>query len=571
MEILETFRSIIDGVFSRSTITNKHQLINLFSTVLNQDNIIYSDLKMLETSTYDDVHCLDLNGKKISALPTIIFSLPQLKVLDLSNNPGIDLSGIGKLNNLQVLILTGCHLHKIPDEIKQLEKLNIFISGGNNLESYSFLAAFKNLNLLSIVSEPLDSLPKPFYTLKNIYLIYLRKNGLKKIDSEIGNLTSLAELYILNNQLREIPLALARLSNLTTLNLDENLLVEIPPFINQLEKLQLLNLNNNHIMSIPMEIGANENLLEVYLRSNRISSLPKSLEQLKKLKTIDISENNLYNIPLDLDQLDSLIHLDIRGNFLSEKEKAKWYEYLYKLSKKKFRYIKLNLPDGLKVVIKQYLMFFKEYVRIAKQKIIHFELRDCQDGVEVETRRTIDEEQTIQINEYFKEYFGFLQKNFETIPVEGNPSELEIDLLRLKLEQQINNLEQQLKLLKVENTYLKNIVDNLLKIQLINASGKHKLIDLSTDEEHTELKEKVKGIIIKGDIVKGIELLLKSINRSSKKYQELLLLFARINQLEMETRIGILSKDEKSKSLNQIIKSLIETIDDLDGIDFKKD
>lgn len=311
----------------------------------------------------------------------------------------------------------------------------------------------------------------------------------------------------------------------------------------------------------------------------------QSLKQDNRIPLIVVSALSRFNIfgrALEYKADDYFYKGDIdinrwktRINWILIKEQQKkeqdYVGFNDELRKDTFVYTKINLPDGIKIAIKQYLMYFTEYVRLAKQQTIHFELRDCAGGVEIETLNNLGEEKVSQINTYFKEYFGFLRRKFESISFEGTPNEVEKKMLRLKLEQQVDSLEKQLELLSEQNSFLEGLVNNLVKtqIQLISPFNQDSLSGKTSSDRVEELKESAKYFIIEGAIEKGINLLLNNLEKKSKKHRELSTQLARLNRVKQDFRIDLISNREKSNVLSQITFGLLEIINELENNDFK--
>lgn len=351
------------------------------------------------------------------------------------------------------------------------------------------------------------------------------------------------------------------MKRLAHLSVIENELISLPPEIGQLKELTYLNCSHNRIIDIPKEIGLLTKLEEIDLSVNRISELPKEIENLKLLNSLDVSSNNFYSIDFDVFKLDSLINFNIKGNFLSEEKKQIYFDFLYKLSKKGFQYSKIIVPGSIKIALKQYLLFFKEYVRIAKKQEVYFEVRDTLDGLEIETITNESNESRPEVLEvYFKEYLKFIEKDFEIINIEGEVEPIKIDLLRLRLEQQVNNLEQQLNLIKFENKYFKSVIDRFMEIQLSQTKVRQlNSSKLNFYDTKDELKLRLAKNYQTNEVIE--EILVFAKKNSDKIYNEIVLLYLRYNRLELEARIGVLSEEQKELERRKIIKSILDSID----------
>lgn len=68
---------------------------------------------------------LYLVANKIKKVPQVLGELKKLRVVDFSDNYGIDLTNIGNLKNLESLNLNNCNLTNIPNSICELQKLKV--------------------------------------------------------------------------------------------------------------------------------------------------------------------------------------------------------------------------------------------------------------------------------------------------------------------------------------------------------------------------------------------------------------------------------------------------------------
>lgn len=76
---------------------------------------------------------LRLPVNNIVAIPLELMQLPDLKELDLSDNPGLaDLTHLTELRQLEQLSLNGCNLTKMPFALGNLKKLKKLGLAGNN-------------------------------------------------------------------------------------------------------------------------------------------------------------------------------------------------------------------------------------------------------------------------------------------------------------------------------------------------------------------------------------------------------------------------------------------------------
>lgn len=150
---------------------------------------------------------------------------------------------------------------------------------------------FRNLELalknpekvyvLDLSKQKLDEFPMEIIQFKNLRELYLGKNKIKDIPSEIGKLTELEIVDFSKNRLSALPISLFSCKKLRRLIANQNAIIEIPKEISNLQELEYLDLWSNDLWVVPDEIKACKKLKEVDLRviemtqaeQNRIISL----------------------------------------------------------------------------------------------------------------------------------------------------------------------------------------------------------------------------------------------------------------------------------------------------------
>lgn len=122
-----------------------------------------------------------------------------------------------------------------------------------------------------------------------------------------------------------------------------------------------------------------------------------------------------------------------------------------------YEHYSILMNENLSTAIKQYLSFFKDYVKHSKKQQIHFEVRSSNSGIEIELSKNDNRD---KIREYLNEYMSFLLYKDGTvnpIMLESNINEKEI--LVLRLEEEIRHLKHSLEIEKVRTTLLTDTVD----------------------------------------------------------------------------------------------------------------
>ncbi|XP_078169208.1 uncharacterized protein LOC144563599 [Carex rostrata] len=247
----------------------------------------------------------------------------------------------------------------IPDELRQLSRLQYLSLGYNSLHG-NILSALgnncSNLQFLSLSNNNLGgTIPSSLGQCRNLWLLGLRNNFLTgSIPSEFGNLPKLDQLYLSTNNLTgPIPPTLGNLTNLEFFDLFSNKFTgSIPDSLGQLQYLNIFQINDNQMSGtvprslynlsnlvmfdlsinyiqgfLPPEIcDAFQTLRAVIIYQNQFTGhIPSSLSNCTTLITIDVSLNNFTGtIPSSIGSLQQLQSLQVGGNQLEAKTSSDW-------------------------------------------------------------------------------------------------------------------------------------------------------------------------------------------------------------------------------------------------------
>ncbi|NWH59449.1 LRC18 protein, partial [Geococcyx californianus] len=153
--------------------------------------------------TFDGRLCLDLSNMGITTFPNCILKLAYVDELDLSRNM----------------------LKKIPSSIEKFQKLCWLDLHSNQLEELPrTIGTLQNLFYLNLSNNKLTikNLPDELNLLKNLHILNLGLNHLESIPASLGALKELREIGLFDNALTTIPNSVKNLPKLKKLNVERN-------------------------------------------------------------------------------------------------------------------------------------------------------------------------------------------------------------------------------------------------------------------------------------------------------------------------------------------------------------
>ncbi|XP_058861544.1 volume-regulated anion channel subunit LRRC8A [Acipenser ruthenus] len=274
----------------------------------------------------ENLKSLHIKFTDIKEIPLWIYSLKNLMELYLTgnlsaeNNRYIVIDGLRELKQLKVLRLKS-NLTKLPQVVTDvgvhLQKLSIN-NEGTKLMVMNSLKKMVNLTELELIRCDLERIPHSIFSLHNLQEIDLKDNNLKTIEEIISfqHLHRLVCLKLWYNQIAYIPIQIGTLTNMERLYLNRNKIEKIPSQLFFCRKLRFLDLSHNNLTSIPADIGFLQSLQYFAVTANRIEALPPELFQCRKLRTLNLGNNCLQSMPSRIGELASLTQLELRGNRL---------------------------------------------------------------------------------------------------------------------------------------------------------------------------------------------------------------------------------------------------------------
>lgn len=177
---------------------------------------------------------------------------------------------------------------------------------------------FEELEEVHLENNQIEEIPRGIQHLKNVRILYLNKNKLRKLCPELGTLSSLEGLDLSDNPLLSSSLPVLRgLRGLRELRLYHTDLAEIPvDLCKLLHHLELLGLDGNHLKSLPKEVVNHTKLREIYLKQNQFEVFPPELCALSNLEIVDLDDNKLTAIPPEIGNLTRLQKFYVARNNL---------------------------------------------------------------------------------------------------------------------------------------------------------------------------------------------------------------------------------------------------------------
>ena len=252
------------------------------------------------------------NNGLTDGLPIELFSLPALKVLNLSTNSiSFSFDGINKVQALEVLDLSNIGLINMNDVFQ--------------------LTNISNLRFFSLASNDLGGeLPIELFALINLEEFSLSHNQFSgKLSTFIGEMSNLRRFGCVGNQLTgQVPTEIGRLTNLLEISASENQFEgTLPTELNNLINLEILSLTttgSDRGIGGPLLAFRNlEQLTSLQLDDNRLTgSLPADFlitsRRLDQRIEIGLTDNQLDGtVPSQWSRFDRLF-VDLSGNLITE-------------------------------------------------------------------------------------------------------------------------------------------------------------------------------------------------------------------------------------------------------------
>ncbi|TGZ63877.1 hypothetical protein CRM22_006678 [Opisthorchis felineus] len=309
-----------------------------------QENSLYSLPSEMERCAY--LTHLDLRHNRLDgALPSVILGLHCLQQLLLTYNKLNDISGVGHLKDLQILVVKSNNLQgPLPEELRQLTKLQILDCSKNRITILpDAIGSCTKLVRLLLDYNCIGELPSSIGCLKELQQLGIKYNRLTRLPTELAQCQQLTELNIEGNQIVRLPDDLLRkmpsvssatlsrnaftgfptgatgqLMHLEHLSMDYNDLdsVSTNDFLDA-DHLRSLTLGNNNIVHLEIAASQWRQLVQLDLSYNRITKLPEDFCELANLEDLDLTSNWLKELPVSIGKLTRLVKLNLEFNHIT--------------------------------------------------------------------------------------------------------------------------------------------------------------------------------------------------------------------------------------------------------------
>ena len=295
-----------------------------------------------------ELEVLILEGNSLSIVtPTICDNLPQLQVLDVSDNILTNLtSDVFKGQCEKQLLVIDLRKNKLTYYAHDVFSLTVNLkylnlnenklvhirnttlleepSLGKNQTSNLTSGVFDslgNLIRLDLSDNNIAALPAGvFESLGNLTYLDLSDNNISALPAGVfDSLGNLIRLDLSDNNISALPaVVFDTLGNLIRLDLSDNNISALPAGVfDSLGNLIRLDLSDNNISALPAGVfDSLGNLIRLHLSDNNISALPAGVfDSLGNLTYLDLSDNNISALPAGVfDSLGNLTYLDLSDN-----------------------------------------------------------------------------------------------------------------------------------------------------------------------------------------------------------------------------------------------------------------
>ncbi|GAX75982.1 hypothetical protein CEUSTIGMA_g3425.t1 [Chlamydomonas eustigma] len=298
-------------------------------------------------SLASSVYVADVRHNCWDSLPAAILALPQLVVLNASDNvveqvaEGVVPEHLGVLNLsfnkikvmpkalgnspvLQQMYLANNALTDLPSSYANLPMVDLFLSENQFTTIPKAVFGMAQLAKLSIACCRIKEVPDGISEVSTLRFLDLSFNELTDLPASLKKLSTLMALNISFNPLKAFPEVIALIPSLKELNLDYTDIKGVHPGIGNLRHLEGLQLEGLELPSPLDAIYASNPLQLVQLHNTTLTSLdlsdlglsifPTQLSRLTGLTALNLSKNDITTLPEELGLMTNLKALNTSSN-----------------------------------------------------------------------------------------------------------------------------------------------------------------------------------------------------------------------------------------------------------------
>lgn len=216
---------------------------------------------------------IDLDGSNLKILPDSIFKYKRIKDISIGYNPKINWKKVSKqlqrFEKIECLIIQSQSLKRFPKELTILNNISELDLRQNSIKSFP------------IEIKKMDSIKIIDISINNIGL--LKYNKIEKLFYDLSGFKNLEVLLLTNNYLDTLPVAITKLNKLKTLFISNNIFTRLPKELLLFKKLSYIGID-----CIPSLLTTNDlsefNNFSFHLNSDNTKfNIPFKLEDYKKL------------------------------------------------------------------------------------------------------------------------------------------------------------------------------------------------------------------------------------------------------------------------------------------------
>jgi Leucine-rich repeat (LRR) protein len=221
--------------------------------------------------------------------------------------------------DLDNLVLSGCQLTTLPDELAILENLMTLRVDQNQLTDLpAGIARIPWLTMMDLSANRLQTLPEWISEMPRLNFLDVSNNALQQLPDTLLSSSRIKELMVSGNKIKVLPIPPAQNLQLKSIRLSHNPLAAFPTAIFQFPNLELLHMNECGLTELPAAIGELKHLKELRLWNNHILELPAEIGECKALEILDLRGCLMAQLPGSIQQLQNLKELLLNRKMIPE-------------------------------------------------------------------------------------------------------------------------------------------------------------------------------------------------------------------------------------------------------------